>query len=203
MLIKLEEYYSSENKEKYCFDANENTTVAEYDRYLLNLFWKTDYGVDDYTLSYIVSFNNDGIWRYARHDYSLLEFFNNFNFDINNIEVSLNEGYGRGAAAIINNDIKIQLNANEGKHHFTPHVHISRPYKHDKEYRINLNNYEQMKGDSEDWSKEFNRKERKKIIECLKNNSETLIDMYNRITKGEHIEENIWLVYEGRKIKIY
>ncbi len=132
-----------------------------------------------------VTFKKDGVNQKARANFKLLEFLNNFGYDLNSVEISWLCGMGGGFA--LNNGIMIRINADEP--HAEPHVHVYPGRFSEFFVRISLTSFTQMKGDKEEFTKLFDRKNRKTIEKVLKDkkNNSKFIEYYNRATKGEYI----------------
>ncbi|MBE6148455.1 MAG: DUF4160 domain-containing protein [Firmicutes bacterium] len=93
-------------------------------------------------------------------------------------------GLGGGNGALISELANIRINANEGKHKDTPHVHLYKKGNNDC-IRIELNTLTQMKGDKRKFEEIFNNKERKQILDILQKYQMEFIEFYESIQKGE------------------
>lgn len=142
---------------QFCFLAKENTTIRDFYIEIGKLIYNYEFW--DEALLENCWFINYGKVQKAVLDYNLMQFLKNFYYNPNNIVLFFGEPCGKGGDFTIDKTIKIQINANEPKHN-NPHVHISRPYMHNKYYRLDINTLSQMKNDAESWKKEFSLKER-------------------------------------------
>lgn len=185
------------------FYADEKTTIREFWSYVYNKVYinEDNFELSDKQCYRLCSFVVQGERKLAISDYSVIKFLDNFNINYNEIIALCSDNYGIGGDFTINNTIKIQINANEPKHN-NPHVHVTRPNKHDKYYRLDINTLTQMKGDKEDWKKEFNLKERRIIKEVIIENKKTLMNYYNNARKGEYTTDAYYIEYEGKKMVI-
>ena len=191
MKLKFEIHTCEHDVFEYEYNCDNNTLVKDLYESIDNDLFK-EYENDDLTLLY--AFEHDGVEQKARLDFKLLEFLNNFNYDLKKIKLLYL--YGRGAGCDFD-DIAI-IRVNNGEPHCEPHVHIY-SYRKNKTIRIVLSTMTQMKNDSDKFQKVFSRKERKKLLEFLKQNRSKLEDFYVRCMKGEYITEEYALAYNGKK----
>jgi len=131
-------------------------------------------------------------------DIYLYDFLNNFNVDYQQIHIEFNACYQTGATGWVDY-IKFSIYSREK--HNEPHVHISRTNSQNI-YRMSLTTYTQMKGDRYKISKDFNRKERKRIVKILKENSPKLTIYYNLMKKGEYIDECYQIYEDGTEVSL-
>lgn len=200
MLINLDVGFKK-NKLKIFFEFDENTKIMDLLLYLFDYIdndSKFLYDVQDDLIGHFSFVDNFGKEQKAQLEFSVQKFLNNFNYDINCVNMKYFCAFGIGGYYEFEDIAKIQINSSEPRHK-NPHVHITRIGKHDNYFRIDLNTLTQMNGDKFNWNKEFNRKERELIIDFLIKNKEKLIDFYNRYTKGEYITEEYVLNYDGQK----
>ncbi len=202
--IKFPEY-SIFPKKILEYECTPKTKVKEFLLSLLDSVETTDYFDESYIntelLGHFGFINEDFGEQKAQLDYSLLEFLNNFNYDLNNVNMNYYEAYGIGAYVELKEIARIQINGSE-KEHNNAHVHITRPEKRFPCFRIDLKTLTEMKNDNPTWETEFKHKERNEILSFLEHNKEKLMDYYNRTTKGEYITEDYTLYYKNKKYTI-
>lgn len=200
--MKLKITLDSNINQKYEFEheCRDNITSKEFFEEIHNKFFK-DYNDVNINDEYIpcFSFVKNDTNQKPIGTFNLLEFLENFDYDLYDLQVFYK--YGVGGGFDFDGIAKICVNANEP--HKEPHVHIY-PGKASEDYvRIAIKTRTQMKGDSKKFEDLFKNKERKKIKEFLRENKDKLIDFYNRTTKGEYITEEYILYYDGKQYELY
>lgn len=192
---------NNENK-KVIYFFNSKTKVREFLQYLVKYTELSDYQINDNELIGCFDFIDiNGEKQKAKLDFSLESFLKNFNYDPENIKMHFDCAFGIGNSFEFDEIAKIQINSNEPTHQ-NPHVHIYKIKKYYSYCRIDLKTFSQLKTDSLKFDDLFSKKERKKILDFLKENQEKLIDYYNHCTKGEYITENYILEYRGKEYVI-
>lgn len=185
----------------YNYNCDEQTLVEDMLEIIYNKYFNyaNEENVHDVLLPHF-NFINGDIKQKARLDFKLLEFLNNFNYDLNNhIHLEFLDGIGGGFG--FENIAEIRING--GEPHASPHVHVYPGKKNGSFVRIVLSTMTQMKNDAEKFSDLFKLKERKEIIKFLMENKEKLEEIYIRTNKGEIITESYILTYNGEEYIIY
>ncbi len=183
------------------YNCDEHTLVENMLETIYNKYFNyaKEENVHDALLPHF-NFINGNIRQKAKLDFKLLEFLNNFNYDLNNsIHLEFLDGIGGGFGL---EDIA-EIRINGGEPHAAPHVHVYPGKKTGLFVRIVLSTMTQMKNDVEKFSDLFNSKERKEIIKFLKENKDKLEEIYTRTNKGEYITERYILTYNGEDYTTY
>ena len=190
-----------ENIREIELEINENITVRNLLETILiyvDRYDPSNYSDYDDSLLGVFTFVKANRKQKARLDYKFLEFIKNFDYDMNKIEVRYSESYGIGGASAEIEDL-CKITINNGEPHQEPHIHVSKPRKYDHEFRMSLTTFTQMNGDIHDWRIKFSKKQRKEILNVLKNNNEILTKAYVDYQKGKLITDNYTISYNGRK----
>ena len=201
--------YKSEDKEqRLIYQAGKSTTVQSLLEFLYYEIEKNTFFNRSYEHSELLGcfrFHNE---KYGEQrailNYKLLSFLSNFNYDLHNVEIYYDQGYGWGATIFEFEELAdIKINNNEPKHMDRPHVHICKVGKKDKGISISLTTFEPFPECQKEWNKRYKKKEQDAIINFLKENAEVLSDYYNRNTKGEYIMNYSTLAYNGKVYKFF
>ncbi len=191
MELEFEIYTRNDGVFEYKYSCDNNTLIKDLYDSIHNDLFKED---ESDNLISLFAFEHNGVEQKARLDFKLLKFLKNFNYDFKKIKLLYVYGIGAGCDF---DDIAI-IRVNNGEPHNRPHVHIY-SYRKKQFVRIVLSTMTQMKNDSVKFEDIFSVKERKKILQFLKQNKSKLEDFYIRCMKGEYITEEYALAYNGKK----
>ena len=200
MILKIK-MTSNINKEfDFGYVCYNDILVGDFLREIKDKFF-ADFNIDDSPHALLGHFNfiNNGVKQKAKLNFKLLTFLNNFNYDLDSIDMEFLYGIGGGFG--FKSIARIYVNG--GEPHASPHVHVYPGKATESFARIALSTMTQMEGDSESFSDLFKRKDRNKIIKFLKENKEKLEELYIRTNKGEFVTDSFILTYDGEKYITY
>lgn len=198
-------YSSYDGTQNIPYIANDNTKVRDLLKFLYYEVENQNFVNRDYEEAELIGcFTFKGLSEQkAMLDFPLLKFLDNFKYDLNNVNIIYDPGYGIGASCVFEDIAKIEIRSREPNHAGIPHVHVYKKGKENESISILLTSFEVIPKCEREWNKYYSSNERNLILDFLKVNKEKLSEFYDRCNKGEYITEDYILAYNGKQYDFY